>query len=107
MPTVGWLETEDVAEEWLDAPDEPELSDLLEIAFDNCAAYARDLAPGASVPKGWAKAQLLQAQHVYARGKSGNGDTMGPEGYAISTYPLVLESRSLLRPKRSPLKGLR
>lgn len=107
MPEVGWLKTEDVAEDWLDAPEEPELSDLLEIAFENCTAYAPALPKGASVPKGWAKAQLLQAQHVYARGKSGNGDSMGPEGFAISTYPLVLESRTLLRPKRSPLAGLR
>lgn len=107
MPTVGWLETEDVVEEWLDAPDGAELETLLAIAFENCLAYAPALSAGSPVPAGWGKAQLLQAQHVYARGKSGNGDSMGPEGYQISTYPLVLESRSLLRPKRSPLAGLR
>ena len=107
MPTVGWVETEDVVEEWLDAPDGQELADLLETAHDSCSADAPALPAGAPVPKGWAKAQLLQAQHIYARGKSGTGDSMGPEGFTISTYPLVLESRSLLRPKRSPLKGLR
>jgi hypothetical protein len=106
MPTVGWVDTEDVTERWLDAPEEPELSELLEIAHDVCSAYAPAIASGAETPARYGKAQLLQAQHIYARGKSGNGDTMGPEGYTISTYPLVMEARSLLRPKRSPLAGL-
>lgn len=106
MPTVGWVETEDVTERWLDAPEEPELSELLEIAHDVCAAYAPALAAGDKTPAAWGKAQLLQAQHVYARSKSGNGDTIGADGYTVSTYPLVLEARSLLRPKRSPLAGL-
>lgn len=106
MPTVGWVETEDVTERWLDAPDEPELSELLEIAHHLCLAYAPPLAAGAPTPAAWGKAQLLQAQHVYARSKSGNGETTGPDGYTVSTYPLVMESRSLLRPKRSPLAGL-
>lgn len=106
MPTVGWVDTEDITERWLDAPEEPELSELLEIAHGACSAYAPALADGAKTPLAWGKAQLLQAQHIYARAKSGNGETMGPDGYAVSTYPLVLESRSLLRPKRSPLAGL-
>lgn len=106
MPTVGWLDTEDVVEEWMDAPDGGELETLLDIAYEACAAYAPELPAGTKVPAGWGKAQLLHAQHLYARGKSGNGDSTGPEGYTISTYPLVLEARSLLRPKRSPFAGL-
>ena len=106
MPTVGWVDTEDITERWLDAPEEPELSELLEIAHDVCSAYAPARLPS-PVPARYGKAQLLQAQHIYARAKSGNGDSMGPDGYQVSTYPLVLEARSLLRPKRSPLAGLR
>jgi hypothetical protein len=106
MPTVGWVQTEDITDRWLDAPEDPELSELLEIAHDTCTAYAPALPAGTEVPAGWGKAQLLQAQHIYARAKSGNGDSMGPDGFQISTYPLVLEARSLLRPKRSPFAGL-
>jgi hypothetical protein len=107
MPRVGWVDTEGVLEQWLDAPsDGDELAELLETAYGTCSAYAPKLPAGAPVPAGWGKAQLLQAQHVYARGKSGNGDSIGPDGYQISTYPLVLESRSLIRPKRSPFAGL-
>lgn len=105
MPTVGWVETEDIAEEWLDAPEGDELAELLTVAFEVCSAYAPPRADG-PVPASWKKAQLLQAQHVYARSRSGNGESMGPEGYSTSTYVLVLEARQLLRPKRSPLAGL-
>ena len=107
MPRVGWLDTEAVAEEWMDAPEGDELSSLLEIAFDTCAAYAPAVPAGVKTPAGYGKAQLLQAQHIYARSKSGNGETIGADGFTVSTYPLVLESRSLLRPKRSPFKGMR
>jgi hypothetical protein len=106
MPTVGWVDTEDITDRWLDAPEEPELTELLEIAHDVCLAYAPVLAEGRPTPAGWGKAQLLQAQHVYARAKSGNGESIGPDGFQVSTYPLVMEARSLLRPKRSPLAGL-
>ena len=97
MPTVGWVDTEDVIERWLDAPEEPELSELLEIAHDVCSAYAPANVPS-PLPKRYGKAQLLQAQHIYARSKSGNGDSIGPDGYTVSTYSLVLEARNLLRP---------
>ena len=99
MPTVGWVDTEDIIDRWTDAPEEPELSELLEIAHDVCSAYAPATLPaGQKVPLRYGKAQLLQAQHIYARAKSGNGDSIGPDGYAVSTYTLVLEARNLLRP---------
>jgi hypothetical protein len=97
MPTVGWVDTEDVVERWLDAPEEPELSELLEIAHDVCSAYAPAKVPS-PIPLRYGRAQLLQAQHIHARSKAGNQDSIGPDGYTISTYALVLEARNLLRP---------
>jgi hypothetical protein len=97
MPTVGWVDTEQIAETWLDAPEEPELSELLTVAHEVCSAYApaKDPSP---LPERYKKAQLLQAQHIYARTRSGNGESIGPDGYSTSTYVLVLEARNLLRP---------
>jgi hypothetical protein len=97
MPTVGWVDTEDIETTWLDAPEEPELTELLEIAHEVCSAYAPAKQPS-PIPARYKKAQLLQAQHIYARSKSGNGDSIGPDGFQVSTYALVLEARSLLRP---------
>jgi hypothetical protein len=97
MPRVGWVDTEDITDRWLDAPDGEELTELLEIAHDVCSAYAPSVLPS-PIPARYGKAQLLQAQHIYARAKSGNGDSIGPDGFQVSTYALVLEARSLLRP---------
>lgn len=104
MATVGWLDTVRVEAEWFEAPEEPELTDLLTGAYNVCLAYAPT--PPATIPPEWKTAQLLQAKHVYARSKAGNGESMGPDGYAVSTFPLVLEARNLLRPRRNPLLGL-
>lgn len=97
MALVGWVDPEVVAERWLDAPDGEELSELLQIAWEVCSAYAPAIIE-TPPPARYAKAQLLQAQHLYARSKSGNGDSIGPDGFTVSTYSLVLEARSLLRP---------
>jgi hypothetical protein len=97
MPRVGWVDTEDITYRWLDAPDGDELTELLEIALDVCLAYAPAVLPS-PIPARYGKAQLLQAQHIYARAKSGNGDSIGPDGFQVSTYALVLEARSLIRP---------
>lgn len=106
MALVGWVESVDLAADWWDAPDQPQLIELLGAAHENCLAYAPALEEGAPVPKAWAQAQVLWTKHLYARDKSGNKEAVGPDGYAVSTFPLVLEARSLLRPRKSPYEGL-
>jgi hypothetical protein len=104
MAVAGWLESTAVEAEWFDGPDGTALVDLLTGAYNVCLAYAP--VPPATIPPEWKTAQLLQAKHMFARSKAGNGDTLGPDGYAVSTFPLVLEARNLLRPKRNPLLGV-
>lgn len=103
---VGWVDLEALKESWWDSPELADLQELLEVAYEVCLAYAPALAAGAPVPKSWKKAQVLHAKHLFARDKAGNRDAVGPDGYTVSTFPLVLESRSLLRPRRSPFEGL-
>ena len=71
-----------------------------------CDSFAPSLAEGSTIPDSWKLAEILQAKHIWSRSRSGNRDSIGADGYEISTYPLVLEARGLIRPKRSPLKGL-
>lgn len=104
MAVVGWVDTVKLQAQWFDAPDDPELTDLLTAAYNVCLTYAPT--PPATIPPEWAIAQTLQAKHMYARSKAGNGDSIGPDGYAVSTFPLVLEARNLLRPKRNPFLGV-
>ncbi len=105
MAVVGWVDPVALAAKWFDAPEEPELTALLGAAYTVCLAYAPDPVPEIP-PNTYALAQEMQVKHLYARSKAGNGDSMGPEGYTVSTFPLVLEARNLLRPRRSPFAGL-
>lgn len=105
MALVGWVDPDALDAAWFDAPSEPTLSKLLRVAHEVCLAYAPDPLPE-PVPESYALAQELQVRHLFARSKAGNGDSMGPDGYAISTFPLVLEARNLIRPKRNPFLGV-
>lgn len=110
MPVVGWVDTAALDETWFDHPDEPELSKLLRIAQGAVLAYAPNPLPSPmdqAKQDAYGMAQELHAKHLYARGKAGNGDSVGPDGYQVSTYPLVMEARSLVRPKGNPFKGVR
>jgi hypothetical protein len=109
---IGWLDEAVVLDRWPDAPSGAELADLLTEAHEVLIEYAPAIPPLADgspgpVPKRYAKAQLLMAKHIYARALAGNAESIGPDGYQINTYPLVLEARALLRPKKSPFAGMR
>lgn len=85
--------------------DSPTLNNIFEAANSVCAAFAPSGVDGSNLPA-FKLAEILQAKHIWARLHSGNRDNIGADGYEISTYPLVLEARGLIRPKRSPLKGI-
>lgn len=109
MPVIGWVDTDSILELWSDAPDYEAgglLADLLDSAYDICAGYAPKplLEPA---PARYKLAQVYLTKHLWARKNTGDSSTMGPDGFAMSTYPLVLEARSLLRPKTSPFAGMR
>lgn len=97
-----------ISEIWADAEhlETETLTVYLNAANDVCDAFAPSLISGTAIPDSWKLAEILQAKHIWTRSRSGNRDSIGPDGYEISTYPLVLEARGLIRPKRSPLKGL-
>lgn len=119
MVAIGWVETDDLDSLWpqstqLEAQD---LATFLSASYTTCASWAppMPLAPAAdgsgalvpTVPDNWKLAQVMHAKHLFARFRTGNAETIGNDGYTISTYPLVLEARSLLRPPRPAFKGLR
>lgn len=109
---VGWVTPQQTDGLWADAADmeTATLRSILTAAHEVCVDYLRD-AEGdytepETIPEGWRLAQVMQARHIWARMRTGNRDEVGPDGYTVSTYPLVLEARTLLRPKRTPFAGL-
>lgn len=107
---VGWLSIQEAIDLWPNAPEDQEdhfpiLANLMATAHEFLEFYAAPLDPP---PERYKKAQVLYMQHLHNRSRSGDGDTvMGADGLAVSTYPLVMEARSLVSMGRSPFRGLR
>lgn len=107
---IGWLSIQEAIDLWPNAPEDQEegypiLANLMATAHEFLEFYATKVDPA---PERYKKAQVLYMQHLHNRARSGDGDTaMGADGLAVSTYPLVMEARSLVSLGRSPLRGLR
>lgn len=105
---VGWLDTEDVRSQWLDAPvNDDELADLLKAAWEQCAAYAPEavgITTGAvvlaSVPASYKRAQLMQARALYRALIAGSNDQLGSGEFGVTVFPMDWTVKNLLRPKR-------
>lgn len=107
MALVGWADTDEVAEDWSDAPEVGPLTRLLAVAHETLVEYVGKDNVLDPPPERYALAQVMLCQHLAARKRGGDGDTFGPEGFSFSTYPLVMEARGLMKPKQAPWAGLR
>lgn len=106
MSLVGWADTDEVAEDWPDAPQPGTLARLLAVAHEVLVDYVGAANVLDPAPERYALAQVMLTQHLWARKRGGDGDTFGPDGFQFSTYPLVMEARGLMAPKRAPWAGL-
>jgi hypothetical protein len=107
--TIGWLTVQEVLDLWPDAPGEDldnlaELANLMGTAHEFLKGKGPNLEPP---PESYKSAQILYMKHLWARGTAGNGDTMGPDGYQVSTFPMVLEAIGLMKLHRRRVRGLR
>lgn len=107
MAEVGWVDTAEVAADWADAPEDAQLTGLLAVAHELLTEYVGQESLLDPPPERYKLAQVMLCQHLWARKRGGDGDSFGPEGFQFSTYPLVMEARGLMKPKRSPFAGLR
>lgn len=111
---IGWVDLDQLEELWAGAPaeDDGALATILGAAYEKAleilpAEKLAALLAGTPPTSSQILAQVLLAQHLWARSKAGNGSGFGADGYMIQTYPLVMEARELLRPKPRPFGGLR
>lgn len=107
---IGWLSIQEAIDLWPQAPEDQEehfpiLANLMATAHEFLEFYALPVDPA---PERYKKAQVLYMQHLHNRARTGDGDAaMGADGLAVSTYPLVMEARSLVSMGRSPIRGIR
>lgn len=115
---MSWVDTENalhmelVRTVWADADTlEPDsLEALLRVGQAQAEAYQGYVLHGNAVPTDSQRlAAILLTRHVYATSAAGDRAQVGPDGYPVevSTWPLVLQARALLRPKTSPLGKVR
>jgi hypothetical protein len=102
---IGWIDTEADAAQLADLwPDGGQLDELtyvqvLQAAYEGCAAYAPALPVGATVPEGWRTAQIYQASEVFNAARR-DGDVIGfSDTVAIRVRPLGATVKALLRPR--------
>lgn len=118
MARIGWvdLDGDDLAADWSDAPVDAEvLATYLRAAYDQCVTYLPhrrevgglygDLVPIMPMPGGDREAscrlaQIMQARALYNSVTAGRGDQLGPDGLAVTVYPMDWTVRNLLRPRR-------
>lgn len=105
---IGWVSIQEAIDLWADAPGEEadgyaNLASLLGSAHEVLAPLGTNMEPP---PERYKQAQLLYTQHLWSRRQAGNGDSYGPEGFAVSTFPMVQEAKDLMRAGRSRFRGL-
>ena len=106
MALTGWIDLETDFDDWADAPEPADLELVAKVAHEKLVEWAPSPLPE-TIPARYKYAQKLLTQHLWARKRAGDGEGFGSEGYMIQTYPLVREAYEAVRPKRSPLFGLR
>jgi len=93
-----WHNSGTAKNQWADAPTDPELTELLDLARVQCEAFAPTLPDPEVIPIGYRLAQLAQARAIFTARQTGAGDTLGPEGQTVRVYPMDWQVKSYLRP---------
>lgn len=98
---MTWADVDDIRARWEDAPlDDDVLSSMLDAAHEQCAAYAPALVEGATVPRRYVEAEVLQVRALW-NAQERDGDVLGyGDGFAVRVRPLGQDVKSLLRPRR-------
>lgn len=91
LVALTWPDSEDV--------DPTVLTVLLGAAFEVCSAYAPPVT--GVVPDRFKLAMILQARQIWSDLAGGDSQSIGADGFEISSFPLISAARQLLRPKVS------
>lgn len=97
---MAWATPAQAIAHWPDAAsiDNDVLLTLLDVATEQCKAYAPDVAQ--PYPTGYMLATVYQARECYAAASRDSGDLIGIGDYAIRARPLTAAVKALLRPQR-------
>jgi hypothetical protein len=93
----SWLTVEELRDRWPDAPiDDAEAEDFMDAAFEQCVTFLND--PEAEGTPSRRLALVMQTRSVW-RATEADSNEIGPEGFAITAFPMDWQVKNLLRPK--------
>lgn len=95
-----WYDAESITDVWLDAPDEPQLSLIVEAALIQVQEYAPALPDGGGIPANYRQAQVMQTRNLWNATRVDAGGGSGDGDFIIRPFPLDWQVKALLRPKR-------
>lgn len=103
---MSWASPEQAKAHWTDAAsiDDDVLDTLLEVATEQCAAFAPAISQ--PYPTTYMLACVYQAREVYAASVRDSQDVIGFGDFAIRARPLTGAVKSLLRPSKGPRAGV-
>lgn len=109
MTLIGWVDPEDelhaalIDELWPDSAGiaVEALEHYLEVSYITCSAFApnRTIDAEHPAPATYVQAQIVQARDTRASGLVGGRDQVGPDGLAVTIYPMDRTVKALLRPR--------
>lgn len=99
---AGWHNLDSIRSEWPDAEAIPDwsLHAMLEVAREQCTAFAPALEEDAAVPTRYREAQRIQARNVWTAAKVAPDGSLGQEDFIVRPFPLDWHVKAILRPKR-------
>lgn len=103
QPYDGWASLEAARAQWADAEqmEDPELTQYLAAAYEQCVEFAPELADGQTViPQRLVQAQVMQARAIWRSLTAGDNNQLGPDGFSVTVYPMDWTVKNLLRPRR-------
>ena len=102
---MAWATRDEARRFWADAQriDDADLDVLLDVAHEQCVAYAPSVVE--PVPVSFMLANIYQAREVWAAGNRESQDVIGFGDFAIRARPLTASVKALLRPETRGVIG--
>lgn len=94
----GWHTLSSARVQWVDAPRDPTLWELLSISRDRVLTEGPALADDAAIPDRYRLAQLMDAKALWQKNQSTSDDDLNSGSFSVSIYPMDKTIRSVIRP---------
>jgi len=107
MTVYAWHTESTARQLWRDAPSSAEVQEQLDASQEQCLEFATSqpaedyIVPPEGIPARWRIAHLIQARALWTAKQANPQDQLGVDGIGVRVYPMDMQVKALLRPKRA------